>query len=133
MARLLAQDRGVRLIYKDLPILGPPSVLGSKALLAAQKQNGYEKLRDAVMKLPPDTTRAMIQAAAEKQGLDWPRLSHDMDDPAVQERIDGNLKLARTLSVQGTPALVIGEQILPGALELPELAKAVAEARRAKG
>ena len=37
MAKLLAQDHGVRLVYKDLPILGPPSVLGSKALLAAHQ------------------------------------------------------------------------------------------------
>ena len=43
MADLLARDHGVRLVYKDLPILGPASVLGSKALLAAQKQGGYEK------------------------------------------------------------------------------------------
>ena len=133
MARLLAQDRNVRLVYKDLPILGPPSVLGSKALLAAQKQDAYEKMRDAVMELPPDTTRAMIQATAEKQGLDWQRLSHDMDDPSVQERIDANLRLAHSLGVQGTPALVIGHEIVPGALDLPELTRAVTEARHANG
>ena len=40
MADLLARDHGVRLVYKDLPILGPASVLGSKALLAAERQNG---------------------------------------------------------------------------------------------
>ena len=40
MAELLASDHGVRLVYKDLPILGPPSELGSKALLAAQRQGG---------------------------------------------------------------------------------------------
>jgi protein-disulfide isomerase len=133
MAQFLLQDHNVRLVYKDLPILGPPSVLGSKALLAAQKQNGYDKLREAVMKLPPDTTRAMIQAAAEKLGLDWPMLSHDMDDPAVQQRIDANLKLAQTLSIQGTPALVIGSQIVPGAVDLAELARAVGESRRGGG
>ena len=60
MADLLARDHGVRLVYKDLPILGPASVLGSKALLAAQKQGGYEKLRDAIM----------VGAAADHQGDD---------------------------------------------------------------
>ncbi|MGE0226758.1 MAG: thioredoxin domain-containing protein, partial [Acetobacteraceae bacterium] len=53
MAQFLAQDRNVRLVYKDLPILGPASVLASKALLAAQKQDGYEKLRTALMKASP--------------------------------------------------------------------------------
>lgn len=130
MEQFLRQDHDVRLVYKDLPILGPASVLGSKALIAAQKQNAYEKMRDAVMKLPPDTTRDMIQATAQKLGLDWPRLSHDMDDPAVQQRIEANLKLARALAIQGTPALVIGGEIVPGAVDLAELKRIVAETRR---
>ena len=71
----------MRLVYKDLPILGPASVLGSKALLAAQRQGGYEKLRDAIMAAPPQTTKAMIKEAAQRLGLDWTRLERDMDDP----------------------------------------------------
>src|SRR5215469_4960366 len=66
MAKLLAQDHGVRLVYMDLPILGPPSVLGAKALLAADRQGGYEKLRDAIMAAPPQTTKAIIQDAAQR-------------------------------------------------------------------
>lgn len=130
MADLLSQDHNVRLVYKDLPILGPASVLGSKALLAAQKQGGYEKLREAVMKMPPDTTLAMIQSAATKLGLDWPRLSRDMDDPSIQARIDANLRLAHELGIEGTPALVIGSDMVPGALDLAALKKVVAEARK---
>ncbi len=130
MDSFLAQDHKVRLVYKDLPILGPASVLGTKALLAAQKQNAYTRMREAVMKLPPDTTRAQIEAAAHGLGLDWPRMARDMDDPSVQARIDANLKLARTLGIQGTPALVIGSDLIPGAVDLPDLQKAVADARR---
>jgi len=130
MESFLAEDHGVRLVYKDLPILGPASFLGSKAMLAAQRQGAYEKLREAVMKLPPDTTPAMIRDAAQALGLDWDRLSHDMDDPAVQRQIDANLKLSHGLGIEGTPALVIGNALIPGAIDLPELRKAVAEARR---
>jgi protein-disulfide isomerase len=132
MAELLTRDQGVRLVYKDLPILGPASVLGSKALLAAQRQGGYEKLRAAIMSSPPQTTKAMIKDAANHLGLDWPRLERDMDDPAVQARIDTNLKLARSIGVDGTPALVIGGDLLPGAVDLAELQKAVETARKAK-
>jgi protein-disulfide isomerase len=132
MESFLNQDHKVRLIYKDMPILGPASVLGTKALLAAQRQDAYGRMREAVMKLPPDTTIAQIEAAARLLGLDWPRMAHDMNDPAVQARIDGNLKLAHDLGIQGTPALVIGNELVPGALELPELQKVVAEARVAR-
>lgn len=130
MDNFLAKDGKVRLVYKDLPILGPASVLGTKALLAAQKQDAYAKMREAVMKLPPDTTLGQLEAAAHNLGLDWPRMARDMEDPATQARIDANLKLAHDLGIQGTPALVVGDDLIPGAVELPELQRAVAAARK---
>lgn len=130
MSSFLAQDKRVRLVYKDLPILGPGSVLGSKALLAAQMQNAYGRMRDAVMELPPDTTLPQLESTARGLGLDWPRMARDMEDPAVQARIDANLKLARMLGIQGTPALVIGNDLIPGAVDLTDLHKAVQAARR---
>jgi protein-disulfide isomerase len=63
-------------------------------------------------------------------GLDWARMAHDMEDPAVQAQFDANLKLAHELGIQGTPALVIGNDMVPGTVDLPELQKMVAEARR---
>jgi protein-disulfide isomerase len=132
MAELLARDRGVRLVYKDMPILGPASVLGSKALLAAHRQGAYEKLRDAVMALPPDTTKPMIQEAAQKNGLDWKRLERDMDDPAIAARLQANVKLAHELGIEGTPAMVIGNELIPGAVGLADLQRAVATLRSGK-
>jgi protein-disulfide isomerase len=130
MDNFLSQDKKVRLVYKDLPILGAASVLGSKALIASQNQNAYVKMRDAVMKLPSDTTLAHIETTARSLGLDWPRLARDMEDPAVQARIDANVQLARGLGIQGTPALIIGDTLVPGAADLAELRKAVADVRR---
>ena len=129
LAALLAADPGVRLVYKDMPILGPASVLESHALLAAQKQNGYLPLMEALMQAPPDATPDMVRAQAEKLGLDWSRLKQDMDAPAVSQRLDGNIALARRLGIEGTPALVVGHQLIPGAAELTDLQQAVAEAR----
>jgi protein-disulfide isomerase len=132
MAELLARDHGVRLVYKDLPILGPASVLGSQALLAAHRQGAYEKLRDAIMAMPPDTTKPMIQEAAQKNGLDWKRLERDMDDPAIAARLQSNVKLAHDLGIEGTPAMVIGTDLIPGAVTLADLQRAVATLRSAK-
>jgi protein-disulfide isomerase len=132
MAAFLASDHDVRLVYKDLPILGPASILGTKALLAARNQNAYEKLRDVVMRMPPDITRSGLEAEAKKLGLDSARLLRDMDDPSIQQQIDTNLRLAKELNIQGTPAMVVGDDLLPGAVDAAELRQAVAEARAAK-
>jgi len=67
----------------------------------------------------------------------WPELldllQKDIASPAVQQRIEANLALGRKLDISGTPAYVIGEQMLPGALGLAELQDAVAAARKAPG
>jgi protein-disulfide isomerase len=129
MARLLAADRGVRLVYKDIPILGPGSVLGARALIAAQRQGGYDGLRTVLMKPGGQPTAESVRADAERLGLDGARLQRDMDDADTQARIDGNLKLAHTLGINGTPAFVIGGELYTGAMSVAELQKVVAQAR----
>lgn len=132
MARLLAQDKNIRLVYKDLPVLGPASVLGARAVMAARKQNAYEKMREALMRGSPEITMASVQAEAKKLNLDWERLARDMEDPAIKTQIDSNLALAHALGIQGTPAMVIGSELIPGAVGLDELTRAVGEARAKK-
>lgn len=134
MAELLKRDRGVRLIYKEMPILGPASLLGSKAFLAAHKQGKYEALRDEVMRAgAPEITEASLKAAAQKVGLDYPRLAKDMEDASIRAQIDANLALARGLGIEGTPAIVVGSALIPGAASVAELQKAVDAARASKG
>lgn len=128
---LLRRQRDVRWVLKDLPILGANSVLASRALLAAQKQGRYAELHDAVLKLREEPTEAVLKREAERVGLDWAKLKRDMDDPSVQRRIEANTQLAQALGVQGTPAMVVGGTLVPGAVELPVLERLVAEARTA--
>ncbi len=130
IAELLHADPKLRLVYKDIPILGPPSQLGARAVLAAQRQGGYLKMHDAVMAGPQAITEDSLRDSAQRAGLDWPRLQHDMADPAIQTRIEVNLRQAQALGVDGTPVYVVGGKILPGAADLAELQSAVAAARK---
>jgi protein-disulfide isomerase len=130
MEQLLRRQRDVRLVLKDLPILGPGSVLASRALIAAQRQGKYAELHEALMKLREEPAEPVLRREAERAGLDWARLRRDMDDAAVQARLNGNVRLAQALRIEGTPALVIGETLVPGAVDLATLERMVAEARR---
>ena len=129
-AEFLRRERNVRVVYKDIPILGPGSVVGAKAVLAAQRQGAYLKMRDAMMTGPAQIDTDVVKTASQRLGLDWDRMQRDMADPAIQTRIDANLKLAHVLNIQGTPAYVVGDQLLPGAVGLPELQQAVANVRK---
>ena len=132
MDAFLRRDRNVRVVLKDIPILGPASVTASRALLAAQRQGKYVEFYDALMRLRGELNDTSLRAEAERVGLDVARLRRDMDDPAIQARIDANLALARRLRIEGTPALIIGETLVPGAIDQRELERLVAAQRQAQ-
>jgi protein-disulfide isomerase len=129
LADLQKANPDLRIVYKDMPVLGPGSVIGAKAELAAMNQGAYEKLHLALMTGTSQIDEAVVKAAALKLGLNWARLSADMNSPAVQDRIDANLTLAHHLELQGTPAYIVGDTLMPGAVELADLQKAVDAAR----
>lgn len=129
MEQLLARERDVRVVMKDLPILGPNSVLASRALIAAQRQNQYVALYDALMRLREEPVEPVLRREAERLRLDWARLRRDMDDPATLARIERNTDLARALDIQGTPALISGTTLLPGAVDLATLQRLTAAQR----
>ena len=123
MASLLQHDPGIRVIYKDMPILGPPSVLASRALLAADRQGRYELLLAGIMTSSPDITENSLRAQAERLGLDWPRLQRDMADPAIEARLDD-----KVLGIEGTPAFVVGDRLVAGS-DLTEVQGSIAAIR----
>jgi protein-disulfide isomerase len=129
LTQLLQSDPKLRLVYKDIPILGPGSKLGARAVLAAEKQGGYAKLQSAIMTRGGDITDDSLRLAAAKSGLDWDQLKRDMDDPTIEPRLRDNLALAQELGIDGTPAFVIGKRLIAGAVDLSDLQGAVAEAR----
>ncbi len=128
LAEFIRLDPKVRVVVKDLPILGPASQLESRALLAAQRQGGYFKLQNSIMAAGPGT-RDSLRADADRLGLDGGRLLRDMDDPSIKARLQANLELAQQIGIDGTPAMVIGKRLLAGAATLEELKRAVAQAR----
>ena len=130
MAALLAQDRKLRVVFKDIPILGPASVIGARAALAAGRQGAYLKMREAMMTGPADITQDVVKTASARLGLDWERLQRDMADPAIQARLDENIQIAHRLGIQGTPAYIIGDQMLPGAVTVAELQTAIGSIRK---
>lgn len=130
IAELLRTDPKLRIVYKDIPILGPGSVVAARAVLAAQRQGGYLRLREALMTGPGQIDADVVKAAAQRLGLDWERMQRDMADPAIQARLDANLKLASALDIEGTPAYVIGQQLHPGAMALADLRDLIALARK---
>ena len=127
--QLLADDPNVRVVYKELPILGADSTVAARAALAAHAQGKYAALHDALMAADGPFTLPVIQELARKAGLDIARLQADMETPEVHASLERNHALAQALGIQGTPAFVIGAELVPGAVELSSLKALVSRAR----
>jgi len=133
LSDVLGADDRIRLVLKEWPILGPDSLVASRAALAADLQGKYEALHQAIFAYNGDLTETTILALAKSIGLDTERLQKDMNDPRVTAEIERNQELARKLAIRGTPAFIVGETIVPGAVSPEELRALVAQTREARG
>jgi protein-disulfide isomerase len=126
--RLLAEDKKLRIVFRELPILGPGSEEAAKMSLVAAKQGrfiDFHRKMYASSRPAAETIAAAQKASGVAPG--------DVAAPEIADEVAKNLALARTLNLTGTPSFVVGDQVLNGAVGYDALKKAIAEARAAKG
>lgn len=122
---LTAEEKRLRVVFVEFPILSEGSRIAAEAAIASAKQNKYMEYHTALMRHNgPVDGDAAFKIAADI-GLDVEKLKADMKDPAVAELIQKNLQLGTDIGVQGTPAFFIGDEAIPGAPDdLKEILKA---------
>lgn len=130
MLSLIGEDKNLRVVYKELPILAPESRIAAAGALAAGRQGKYVEMHNALMSARGKLTKERVLAIAKEHKLDLAKLEKDMDAPEIQGEIDDNMKLAQAMGVDGTPAFVVGDQFAPGAMPIEQLRELVAQARK---
>ncbi|HLT77399.1 MAG TPA: DsbA family protein [Ferrovibrio sp.] len=129
---LLKEDSKVRLVLKELPVLGPESLVASRAAVAALEQDKggkYLAFHNAMMSHRGQFSEAEIFRMAREAGLNVTKLKADMTAPKVEQVLRANHELAGKLGIQGTPGFVIGEELVPGAIPLEAMRSLVKQAR----
>ncbi len=128
---LLKDDDDVRVVFKELPILGPGSVIAAQAALATWKiaPDKYVPLYMALMEWRGDLAEARVLEIAKKVGIDTAKLKTAMADPEINAQLKRNADLAQELQIGGTPAFVIGGKLVPGAVDLDTMQEMVKAAR----
>jgi protein-disulfide isomerase len=131
LQELLKTDGNVRVVFKELPILGPDSVTAATAALAAWQiaPDKYVPLHVALMEARGDLSEARVLDIAKKVGIDPDKLKAAMADPQIKAQLERNAALAQSLKIGGTPAFVVGGKLVPGAVDLATMRDLVKEAR----
>ncbi|GEP10227.1 DsbA family protein [Methylobacterium gnaphalii] len=130
---LMKTDPKLKVVLKDFPVLGNESVEASKIALAAKQQLKPEKMFDFHVKLLESKGRVNGEralAVAKEFGLDIERLKKDAAGPEVKAALTENMGLGDKLSLSGTPAFIIGDEILPGAVGVDPMKKTIADVRQ---
>ncbi|WP_294264597.1 DsbA family protein [uncultured Sphingomonas sp.] len=132
--QLKREDRRLRIVYRDWPIFGAPSVEAARTAIAANYQGRHAAFNDALMATQGRIDSAAIRAAAARAGVDWKRLKADENRHAgeIEGVIARTRGYARAMGLTGTPAMLVGRYLIPGAVDLPTLRKAIASARADK-
>lgn len=130
MKSVLAADSKIKVVIKDLPILGEASKIAAAAALAAVKQGKHLAFHNALMEFNGRLDRDKVFEIAGKVGLDIAQLQKDMEDARIKDIFSRNAALASALGVRGTPAFVIGDTFVPGAVDADTLKQLIAAARK---
>ncbi len=127
---LMADHDDVRVVFVEFPVLGPDSLRAAQASLAVWRQDpdAYPDVHRALMEADDLSAPALV-AIAEGHGLDGDRLVAEMQSDAVRARLMANHELAQQIGIEGTPAFIVGDAFMPGAVPLEQLEAAVADAR----
>jgi protein-disulfide isomerase len=133
VSQLQKDDRSVRVVYKDFPILGEASEVAAKAALASRAQGKHQAYHEALLAAKGDLSKETALAIARDVGLDAKKLERDMEKPEWTAVIERNRALAKELGISGTPGFIVGEELYPGALDLGRLKDLVVQARPTKG
>jgi protein-disulfide isomerase len=125
--RLLTEDKGLRIVYRELPILGPDSVVAARLALQASKMGRFAAFHDTLWATGRPGPETLGKAAGAAGIAPTP-----VQDPAIEAELKKNFTLAGQLGATGTPLFVVGDRVLNGAVGYDALKEAIAAAR-AKG
>jgi protein-disulfide isomerase len=126
--RLLKEDQGLRVVYRELPILGPDSVDAARQSLAASKAGRFAQFNQAMWdagRPGPQTIAAAANAAGVLQPAE--------NTPEIEAEIKRNYQLAGQLGATGTPLFVVGDRVMNAAVGYDALKQAIADARKKQG
>ena len=130
MMEVLADAGDIKLIIKELPIVAESSLAAAQAGIAAQQQQKFPDFHEALMNWRGKTDESALLAAARTARLDISQWRSDMASPETARILQRNQQAAMALNLRGTPALVIGSQVIPGAAPKEQIMQAIAEARK---
>lgn len=127
MNALLGSDKNVRIVLKEFPILSRGSMEAAQVAVAVRMQSPeryldfHNKLFRGREETGKPADRAQAMAVAKDMGLDLKRIEGDVQSKEARASLEESYELAQALNINGTPAFVVGDEVMHGAVGLDEI------------
>ncbi len=131
VVQLMAEDPNLRVVLKEFPILSEASVDAARIGVAVANTEGadYWTFHETLYTVRGQIDKEAALAAAEKIGLNRVSIELDSQSQSVTDTLQNAYSLAQSLNITGTPAFIIGDQIIPGAVGVDALREAISNVR----
>ena len=129
LMQLIEEDKNVRVVFKEMPILAESSTTAARAAIAANKQGKYLPFHLALLHSQGALSDGRIVEIASGVGIDTRAVLKEMNAGYVNDVIKANHELAEALGVRGTPGFIVGDEVVPGAIDIDRMKELVAKAR----
>lgn len=128
---ILETDKNVKIVLKEMPILGESSVIASQVSLAVYQvaPDKYLDFHTAVMNMEGRKTMDSLVQLAESLGIDGEKVRETANSSKVNQILAKNRALAQALNIRGTPAFIIGKDVFPGAVSVEVMKEAIKSIR----
>ncbi len=125
LLQLMKDDASLRVVIKELPVLGPRSREAAEAAAAARLQDTdgtrMLALHRRLMEEKGGVDRVRVLAVASELGFDMAGIEKNLSSPEVKAALDETARLAAELGIRGTPSYVVGNEVVRGAAGLAVL------------
>src|SRR3569833_1163916 len=134
LQQVVQDDKKVRWVLKEWPLLGPVSIVASRMAIACRYQDKYIQAHDALIGVNSKLTEPRIDELLAGAGIDVDRAKRDLanNQTAIDSLLVRNNTQALGLSFRGTPAFIVGKFRVPGVLTMAQFEQVISDARKAK-
>lgn len=128
---LLDQEKDLRVVLKEFPILGDGSVEAARVAVAVKltAPDKYLAFHTALLGGRGEANEARALEAAKEAGIDVAAVKAAMSDERIGQTLAESTQLAMQIGVTGTPAYVLGDELIYGAVGADTLRDKIAAVR----
>ena len=125
--KMIKASPDIRFVFKDFVIFGPESEAAARAAIGAGRQGRYFEAYQNFMS-EKAINHTALPRLLKASGVDLAKAQVAGTDAAATQKLKDDHQLAMDIGLEGTPAFLVGDTLVPGA-DMDALRAAIAKAR----